>query len=361
MSQRTASGGVNILNVIKLTGAYCAFCIGSGYASGQEVMQFFTAHGLYSFGALTISMALFLWFGSAIMLKGYDTKIKATNTIFEYYCGKYIGLAFEIFVPIFLFSVVVIMVSGAGATLAQHYGFDPVIGRAIMAVISMLTVIFGLTRLVQIIGLIGPVIIVVAIIAGFAGIFNGSLSLAEADKAIQTLDVAKADSRWWLSGMLYAAFMVLGSAPFFAGLGTQGISRKDALWGGLLGGFFYIGAAAVMSSGMLVNIGSIYNQEVPALAMAGFTSPWFATLFSVILILGIYSTAAPMLWSVCNRFALDNTPRFKVVTIILGVIAFFGGLLPFGQLVGFIYPKTGIIGLIFMLLLLARPFIKSKK
>ena len=30
-------------DVLKIGGAYAAFCIGSGFATGQEIMQFFTA------------------------------------------------------------------------------------------------------------------------------------------------------------------------------------------------------------------------------------------------------------------------------------------------------------------------------
>lgn len=352
------SAGVSWVNVIKLAGAYCAFCIGSGFASGQEVLQFFTAQGLYSFGALTISMVLFMWFGSAIMLKGYGVHIKATNTIFRYYCGKVLGFAFEIFVPFFVFCVVVIMVSGAGATLAEYYGLNPYLGRAVMAAASIVTIIFGLGRLVKVIGLIGPVIIVVSIIVGIVGIAHNPYGLANVGEVMADLPVPTAAPNWWLSGILYTAFMVLGSAPFFAGLGTEAHSRKEALLGGLMGGFLLIGAAAIMSTGMLCNIVDLHAKEVPALAMAGVTAPWFANLFAVVLILGIFSTAAPMLWSVCNRFSLDGTPRFKATAVIFGVAAFFGGLLPFGQLVGFIYPNSGKIGIFFLICVMLHPVLR---
>ena len=35
---------VNGLNVIKYAGAYIAFIIGSGFATGQEIIQFYTPH-----------------------------------------------------------------------------------------------------------------------------------------------------------------------------------------------------------------------------------------------------------------------------------------------------------------------------
>lgn len=357
-----SSASLSWFNVIKLAGAYCAFCIGSGFASGQEIRLFFTSQGLMSFGALAISMALFMWFGSAIMMKGYALQLQSANTIFRQYCGRIIGGALEIFVPIFIFSVVVIMIAGAGATLSEYYGLPPYVGRILMAAVSIVSIIFGLGRLVYIIGMIGPVIIIISIIVGGISISTGTVSLAEVDQIMKPLNVPQAATAWYISGTLYAAFMVLGSAPFFSGLGTQANSHKEALLGGLLGGFLLIGAAAVMSTGMLCNITELFDKEVPALALANGISPILANFFALILILGIYSTAAPMLWSVCNRIAVDSSVRFKLTACVLGTLALFGGLLPFSQLVGFIYPKTGVIGIGFMLAVLLSPlWLKRKK
>lgn len=350
---------INWFNVVKLSGAYCAFCIGSGFASGQEVRLFFTSYGLYSFGALAISMALFMWFGSVLMLKGFNLRIRATNTIFGQYCGKIVGAALEAFVPIFIFSVVVIMISGAGATLSEYYGLHPYAGRILMAVMSIVSIIFGLSRLVNIIGLIGPVIIVISLIVGALSIINAPGDFSDVISMNETLEVPQAASSWALSGLLYAAFMVLGSAPFFSGLGTEARNPKEAVFGGLLGGFLLILAAGVMSTGMLYHLGTLFDKEVPALTLASNLSPALAHFFAVVLILGIYSTAAPMLWSVCNRVATDSSSRFKIAAIVLGTIALLGGLLPFGQLVGFIYPKTGLVGILFMVCILLHPLLKK--
>ena len=43
MEDKTQS--VSIRNLIIFAGAYCAFTIGSGYATGQEILQFFCAFG----------------------------------------------------------------------------------------------------------------------------------------------------------------------------------------------------------------------------------------------------------------------------------------------------------------------------
>ena len=49
---------INILNVIKIAGAFIAFIIGSGFATGQEIMQFFTSNGLCSLVSILISLIM---------------------------------------------------------------------------------------------------------------------------------------------------------------------------------------------------------------------------------------------------------------------------------------------------------------
>ena len=43
---RIGKSEVRISMVIKLAGAICAFLIGAGFATGQEIMQYFTNYGI---------------------------------------------------------------------------------------------------------------------------------------------------------------------------------------------------------------------------------------------------------------------------------------------------------------------------
>ena len=76
------------------------------------------------------------------------------------------------------------MIAGAGATLQQQFGIQPVIGAVIIAALAGLTVMLGLNKLVDIIGKIGPAIIVLCLLAGLVGIINGNLSFQEAEVLI---------------------------------------------------------------------------------------------------------------------------------------------------------------------------------
>lgn len=339
---------VNWKDVISFGGAYIAFCIGSGFATGQEIMQFFTYFGYYGIGAVIISLVLFSWFGGAIMETGYKLQLTSGNSIFKYYCGNILGTFFEWFTPLFLFAVFVIMISGGGATLNEYYGFNPYIGRVLIAILALATVLLGLDKLIKIIGMIGPVIIGCSLLIGILSIIKNPDGLKQATEIMATIDVPRAASSWWLSGFLYAAYSFVGVAPFLAGMGASAKSKKDAILGGTLGGFTLIVALMIMNLGLLANIKDIYTKQIPSLYLAHQVLPIIGVLFSVILLAGIYTTAVPMLWSVCNRFTKDSTREFKILAVGLTIAAFIGGMLPFGKLVGIIYPYTGYMGALLM-------------
>ena len=44
------SQSANPLTILKVSGAFCAFLIGSGFATGHEVLQFFASEGLCGVG-----------------------------------------------------------------------------------------------------------------------------------------------------------------------------------------------------------------------------------------------------------------------------------------------------------------------
>lgn len=348
--------------VFTFSGAIVAYLIGSGFASGQEAMQFFTAFGpIGCLGAVIITLFLYIWFSSVIMEDGRRLQLDSANKIFTYYCGKYLGQFFEIFTPIFLFLVFSVMIAGAGATLTEYYGLNPQIGRILMAVLSLGTVILGLDGLVGIVSKIGPAIIIFAVIVGIGNIIMNPSGLARADEAIAAVQVTKAASNWVISGIIFPAMGCIMLAPFLAQLGKEAQSEKEAKAGGFLGGFAFATAVMIMAYGLMASIGDLYNKDVPSLFIADKMFPAIGVIFSFILFAGIYTTAVPMLWLSCNRLVPnEKDKRFKILALILTIIAFIGGQFSFSALVNALYPISGYFGIILMLCIL-KTQLKNRK
>ena len=118
-------------------------------------------------------------------------------------------------------------------------------------------------------------------------------------------------------------------------------------------------ASALMMAAMLCFPAEVAKLQVPNLFLAQQFAPALALIFSVILLLGIYSTAAPMFWVVINKLEqwMPNKTVKMVVTVVLGVVAYFGAQIGFGKLIGFLYPLMGQVGVLMIIVVLVKVFI----
>lgn len=359
----------NYLSVFKFGGAFVAFIIGSGFATGQEILQFFTVYGIGGIIGSLVTLALFTLCGGILMNYGYKHKNKK-NDAFHHYCGKYFGIFMEWFTPIFCFMITVIMISGAGATLNQYFGLPNMVGRVIMAVLTVAVTLFGLKRLVDIIGYLGPFTILITLIIGIITVLRDGRSLSNVGAAIANAaevpyGVGNSAGFWFFAACLYAAYNLTCSVPFLSEMGAQAKTRKEAVLGGILGGALLMLSGLVLAIAMMCNFEEVVALQIPVLFLAQKISPVIGAIFTAVLIGEIFSTAAPMLWTVANKFGgEEGSMRYRICIIGGTALAFVCSAFPFGTLVGTVYPATGYIGLALIICILARfavDIAKSKK
>lgn len=349
--------------IITFAGSIIGFVYGAGFASGQEIMQFFSSLGFAgSMIAGFTAMLIFAWYSAVIMEDSRKLQLTDSNKIFEFYCGKYLGKFFEWFIPFITFLVVSLMISGAGAAVAEHYGISSSVGRMGMAIITYATVLLGLNKLVEIIGKIGPVIILLTILMGIVAIVQNPQGILQADEIIKNIDIPRTSSIPLWSGILYAAFSITALVPFLAGMGKSANNRKEAIYGGMLGGILLMAGGIILNLGVLANISDVFDKEIPSLAVAGQIFPIIASIFVIMLLAGIYTTAVPMFWTAINRISTDHKSRkYKVTASIAIVLAYFGGQLKFSTLIGILYPFLGYVGLVIILCMIYTKYIKNIK
>ena len=50
-----------VSDTLKIAGAICGYFIGGGFASGQELLQFFASYGLWGIGAVLVSLVIMIF------------------------------------------------------------------------------------------------------------------------------------------------------------------------------------------------------------------------------------------------------------------------------------------------------------
>ena len=345
--------------VLNYAGAFIALLIGSGFATGQEIIQYFAAWGYAGIVGAFVVFVLLAYVGMSFISAGYNNKFETPNDIYRYYCGKYIGNFYDYFSVFFIFLSFTVMIAGAGATTKQHYNISPYIGGSIMAIVAITTVIFGLQRIVDVIGNIGPVIVIIGILVGFIGTFmnlEGAITGPDiVKKMVENNEIKVASTNWLLAAGSYVGFCMLWLAAFLGGIGAKANSDREGKLGAFAGAVGFSIAVILMSLALLFNIEYVGGSQIPNLLLAAKIHPLLANVFSVIILLGIYTTSVPLLWSVISKFAKENTPKFKILTIGLGIVgSVIGLMIKFDQLVNIVYVLNGYVGLILLFIMIFR-------
>lgn len=334
--------------ILTFAGAVVACLIGSGYATGQEILQFFAAYGRFGFLGLGLSVAGLAAATERVMRDSYGRKEENPAGILRYYCGERIGRLFTRLMPLILFSTMIVMVSGAGTAMEEYYGWNPYAGRLLILAPIYLTVVMGLDKLVEIIGFLGPFTILFTLIICVERVLHPEVGLPEAYVFMERAETVKAAGSWWLSALLYTSFNLTMSLAFFAGMGAHAASAREAGAGSVMGTAAYGVAAFFMNGALLTSYPAMEGVSIPMLYLADRLHPFFGYLFSLILISEIYTTAVPSLWALAGMYRKETDPGFSRLALLLLGAAFLGSLLPFETLIHAVYPLIGWVGLLLL-------------
>lgn len=339
-------------NVLKYAGAFMAFLIGSGFATGQEILQYFTAYGLQGFLVSLTMLILFIILSGCFITAGKRENFERGSDIFQYYCGKYIGTFYDYFTILFVFMSYVVMIAGAGATLKEHFGLPEVVGSLLMMALVCITTIFGLGGIIDVIGKLGPIIAIFAIFLGTYSFLSNPGGVIEnaALLAAGEIQVKQVGNSWFSSACSYVGFCLLWLAAFLTAMGKGTNSKKEGFLGTTVGSIGFTLGCTTMMLGLLAYLPLVADSQIPALILAGRITPVLAVIFSVIIFAGIFTTAVPLLWQVSSRFTVEGSKNFKIATVICAVIgAVIALLLPFNSLVNIIYGINGYVGILLVL------------
>lgn len=338
---------VRIVMVIKLAGAFCAFLIGAGFATGQEILQYFTNYGLAkSLGVLAINCILGAWTCTAVMNIGNEKKDVRGLDCYTNLCGKYVGTALSWFIPIFMFLTFVQMMSGFGATFQQMFNANTWIGASILAIACAIICLAGLTKIIDCLGFVGPCIIVIAILVAIGVLCTHDLSLAEWNEFVETEKPMTAGGNWIGAGISYALWNICMCMPFLSVMGSRANNKVEVAAGVISGNVLFSIGAFMLVLAEASQIEAVQNFEIPALHMAQQLSPLLGVIYAIILALAIFTTAVPLLCSSASRIFPEGSGKYKILVIILIIAGVFGSYIPFRYLVNIIEPLVGYVGIL---------------
>lgn len=330
-------------------GACIAFYIGAGFATMQEVMQYEASYGSQFWLVILVAAVIYVYTNISFANNGHRLGLTRGGDIYQAYCGKWIGLVFDCFSALFCYMSFVVMCGGANSTCMEQWEMPNGAGALILAISSILTVVFGLNGVVKALKVVGPMIILLIIFIGgwtaITGWENFDKGLKIVDKGMYDITQI-GDGNPFASGASYGGFVILWFAAFLAEIGAKN-DVKEVNRGMLVSTFAIFGVAAICCIALIGHIDTTWNAGVPALVLAKSIHPFLSAIYAFIIFLGIYSSACPLLWTGISRLGENDTLRYKMCAVALGLLGcIIACYVPYRPLLNVIYGLNGYLGFI---------------
>lgn len=348
------------VSALKVAATYIGTVVGAGFATGQEIFQFFTRFGVSGLAGLVITTILFIFFGYIIMDLGRDLNARSHLEIIRYSGGNILGTVVDVIISFFLFGGLATMMAGTGALFEQQLKLPALPGNLIMAVITAITVMKGITGVINSISVVVPFLLVSVFGISIFSLIRYPASMPEAAAASVTGGLA---NHWMLSAILYVSYNTVTSVAVLGPLGAEAKDGKSVWKGAFLGGFGLGLGSLMIYAAMLSHLENIEAIEVPMLFVAGKISPFVQLIYTVVLIAEVYTTAVGSLYGFTSRVAeMRKTRGGERLTIICTTAcALLASRIGFSNLVKYLYPLVGYGGVALLAALVISVFKTGRK
>lgn len=249
-------------------------------------------------------------------------------------------------VSVLLFVGMMAMISGSGALFHEYFGFSRWFGIVLTDLVIALALWFRGEGVLWINTVLIPLkftfclgIATLAVFIAKSGDGEGIVILAN--------PIVK---NWAFSAVLYVSFNLTLAMVVFASLGKD-VQRAGARLGAVLGGVA-LGIFAFVIGAALLRFPEVLGLEIPMVAVAGKLGDWPAFFYVVVLWLAMITAAIGNGFSLVSRVVETRRLNYNPATVILLLLLLPIAGVKFSQIVQFIYPLFGYLGLAFLPLIL---------
>lgn len=332
---------------------YIGSVVGAGFASGQEILKFFSYYGIHGMVGIILASILFSILGSIILILGQKLNTTSYNNVLTHVVGEKIGKLLDVLITFFLFSTLSVMLAGSGAIFNQYLNLPYFVGSILTLILVILTVSKGLEGVITANVIIVPVLmILISVISYYSLNFHGleaqGFSFYHPEKG--------AAPHWLLSTFLYVAYNLILAIAILVPLGKAESKTSVLIKGGLWGGIGLGILAFFINLVIMSHIPEIGLYEVPLLYVTNFHGTPLKIMFALILWLEIFTTIIGNLYGVALRLSYFSGWSYKKIIVTSIPISLVLSQLGFSKLLGILYPLFGYISLVFIFFLLFVPF-----
>ncbi|MBO8178802.1 MAG: hypothetical protein H0Z31_15365 [Bacillus sp. (in: Bacteria)] len=338
---------------IQVAAVYIGTVVGAGFATGREIVEFFTRFGFIGFLSILLSGYLFIMMGTKLMEHAIEIQAQSYEEFNEYLFGRRLGKWMNVLVMLMLLGVGSVMLAGAGAVFTEQLGLHKEIGIGLTIGLAFIVMMVGVKGLFLVNTFVVPLMI----------LFNFLLmiySIQSANFTTSFLMIPFAEDGWKsvVAPFSYTAFNLCLAQAVLVPIATEVNDKKTIRLGGWLGGGF-LTVILITSHMTLVTLPNVHLYEIPmAIVMKG-AIQFLYWIYVFIIFAEIFTSV------IGNSYGLEKQLRAHVP---LHSMWIYGGLftimtiisqLDYSMLLSLLYPLFGYVSLLFLIILWIKPKVRT--
>ncbi len=323
---------------VQIAATYIGTIVGAGFASGQEILAFFTSYGHWGTLGIAIATGLFVWLGYKMMWLAHCMKTPSYESFNQRLFGPTIGRAINLLVFLTLFGVTTVMLAGAGSILEEQFHLPYVAGTSITALIGFFVLRQGLDRLLTVNSIVVPSMLLFSCLILITGNANSPLPVSPPTTY---------EFLW--KAVLYVSFNLAMAQSVLIPIGhairEPRVLKRAAVVGGVSLGLMLLIAHAAMLS----NWDDVRFMDIPIVYITDQWNDLLQLFFIFVLYSEIFTTLISNVFGIAQQLRELLPFAEQHFYLALFFISFLFCLVGYSRLLLFLYPLFGYLGLATML------------
>ena len=304
--------------------------VGAGFASGREISSFFAKFGVYSLFFLPILFIIFYYVFKMLLSIGKDKKFESIKQLNSFTKNS-------IFMNILISATFIIftsaMFSGVIEILSYNFTSIPsVVFYIILPIICFVVLKFGFSGLVKLNFILVPILILSILTLCVFATFNPVTDIVFIPASSKAYELPISIILYAMGNLLLSYYIIIKAG--------KGLDEKRIKTISFLSSFIICFVIFISIVCLIKNGSAVIDASMPFVALSYRMGELFNVFFLIMVLLAILTTLFSGLYTSCMSLPLKKH-NIAFTIICVEILS----LLGFKQIVDYIYPIIGVIGI----------------
>jgi uncharacterized membrane protein YkvI len=323
---------------VQIAATYIGTVVGAGFASGQEILAFFTSYGPWGTVGILAATGLFVWLGYKMMLYSHQLGTPSYESFNRALFGNILGRVINLIVFATLFGVTTVMLAGSGSVLEEKFGMPYLLGIVFTIVLAYGVLHKGLSQLLAVNSIVVPMMLLFCLL------------IVNSDQIGSSIPKQLPDTYSFIwKSILYVSYNLATAQSVLVPIGSHirdvRILRRAAILGGGGLGFMLL----VSHAAMLAHWEDVSVLDIPMVFITAQWSEWLQLFFILVLYAEIFTTLISNVYGIAQQLKELFTVKEQTLYLLLFSSSMLFCLIGYTQLLMILYPIFGYLGLATML------------